>query len=205
MTTELTDKEKQEAINKEITIAYDKMYKDFLRIASFNSKQFEDLLPFTISEFLTKKSLDYQYKVVVIDKKLVNYIGRSMSLHLRSSTSCFWTKYRRESYNSRGTYISEVEEAQKYGFDKIVDYDNKAEEISPEECLDAALNKLNFYYKTLVTEYYFNNMTIRDIRNKYGITSNSIRKDIKHGLSLLQEHCKNWVSKSSKLTKSSKL
>lgn len=192
----MTDQEKQEAINKEITIAYPKMYKDFLQITSFNCKQFEDLLPFAISEFLTKKSLDYQYKVAVLDKKLVNYIGRSMSLNLRSNTSMFWNKYRKETYNSRGTYISEMEEAQNYGLVYTSDFDEGVESISPEECAYAAFNKLNFYYRTLVEEHYINNMTIKAIRDKYGITSNSIRKDLKHGITLIQKHCKHWVPKS---------
>ena len=67
----LTDDEKRALVDREITLAYPKMYKDFLRITGYNNEQWEDLLPFCISEFLTKKPIDYQYQVSVIDKKLL--------------------------------------------------------------------------------------------------------------------------------------
>ena len=192
---DLTDNEKIEYINKEITRCYPKMLADSLRITSYNSKQFEDLLPFVISEFLTKKPIDYQYKVCCIDKKLANYIGRSMSLNLRSSTSTFWNKYRKEAYNSRGTYIIEYDEFGTYDWDEIVDPDKRIEDMSPGECLFAAIDNLDFYFKALITDYYLNDLTLVEINNKYKIPINSVRKDLKQGVKLIQQHCTHWVPK----------
>jgi hypothetical protein len=192
---ELTEQEKKQAIDREITKCYPKMLADSLRITSYNHKQFEDLLPFVISEFITKKPIDYQYKVCCVDKKLLNYIGRSLSLNLRSSTSTFWNKYRKEAYNSRGTYIVEYDEFGTYNWDEIVDPDKRIEDMSPGECLFAAIDNLDFYFKALITEYYLNNLTLIEINEKYKIPINAIRKDLKQGVKLIQQHCTHWVPK----------
>jgi len=194
----LTDNEKREYINKEITRSYPKMYADSLRITSYNNILFEDLLPFVLSEFLTKKDINYQYKVCCIDKKLANYIGRSMSLNLRSSTSTFWNKYRKESYNSRGTYIVEIDEFGKHPLDFIPEPDKRVEDMSPRECLYAAIDNLDFYFKTLISEYYINDLTLTEINEKYKIPINAIRKDLKQGVKLIQQHCSGWVPKNLK-------
>ena len=164
---ELTDNEKREYINKEITRCYPKMYADSLRITSYNHVLFEDLLPFVLSEFLTKKPINYQYKVCCIDRKLLNYIGRSMSLNLRSSTSTYWNKYRKEAYNSRGTYLVEYDEFNSYQWEDVIEPDKRVEDMSPRECLYAAIDNLNFYFKALITEYYIHDLTLVEINEKY--------------------------------------
>jgi len=194
----LTDNEKQECINKEITRSYPKMYADSLRITSYNNVLFQDLFPCVLSEFLTKKPIDYQYKVCCVDKKLANYIGRSMSLNLRSSTSTYWNKYRKEAYNSRGTYIVEIDEFGKHPLDFIPEPDKRVEDMSPRECLYAAIDNLDFYFKTLISEYYINDLTLTEINEKYKIPINAIRKDLKQGVKLIQQHCSGWVPKNLK-------
>ena len=195
---DLTIEEKKQAIDKEVTKCYPKMYADSLRITSYNHKQFEDLLPHVLSEFLTKKDIDYQYKVAVIDKKLPNYIGRSLSLNLRSSTSTFWNKYRKEAYNSRGSYLVEYDGFNDYEWDEIVDPDKRIEDMSPGECLYAAIDNLDFYFKALITEYHLNDLTLVEINEKFKIPINSIRKDLKQGVKLIQQHCSGWVPKNLK-------
>jgi hypothetical protein len=196
---ELTSSEKQDLINREITRCYPKMLADSLRITSYNHKQFEDLLPFVISEFLTKKPIDYQYKVCCLDRKLLNYIGRSMSLNLRSSTSTYWNKYRKEAYNSRGSYLVEYDGFKDYEWDEIIDPDKQLEDMSPGECLHAAIDKLDFYFKALIMDYYLHDLTLKEMNEKYGIPLNSLRKDIKKGIKLIQQHCTHWVPKNLKL------
>ncbi len=191
----LTEKEKRELVNRAITQAYPKMYKDFKRITSYNSDQYEDLLAFCISEFLTKKPLDYQYKLCCLDKKLPNYMGRAMSLNIKSSTSPFWNHYRKNGYNSRGVYLVEYDEFQVYEWDEIVDPDQDLKDVSPFECMHIAIEQLDFYHKALITDYYFLNLNYKQIREKYGITLSSIRKDIQVGVKLIQEKCKHFVPK----------
>lgn len=191
----LTEQEKKESVNKAITQAYPKMEKDLKRITSYNHEMWEDLLQFCLSEFLSKKSLDYQYKVCVIDKKIINYMGRSMSLNLRSNTSPFWHQYRKNGYNSRGVYLAEYDEFQTYDWEEPIDPDQKIEELNPLECVMHALEHLDFYHKALLDDYYLKDMTYKEIRKKYGIPLHHIRWDIEKGVKLLQEHCKHFMPK----------
>jgi hypothetical protein len=197
ITIMLTEQEKREEINRCVTRCYPKMVADFRRITTYNHIIWEDLLPFVIAEFLTKKSIDYQYKLCCIDNKLVNYIGRSMSLNIRSSTSPFWSKYRKNGYNSRGVYLAEID-INIYEWDEVVDHDQKPEDISAHECLNIAIDQLDFYHKQLIYDYYIMGLTYQQIREKYGITISSIRKDVKNGVKLIQAKCSSFVPKNLK-------
>lgn len=191
----LTEQEKKTLIDRAITQAYPKMYKDFIRITSYNREHYEDLLLFCLSEFLTKKSIDYQYKVAVTDGKLANYMGRSMSMNLKSSTSPFWQNYRKSAYNSRGAYLVEYEEYGQHDLPEIQDPDMELKDMNPRECMMWALEQINFYHRALLEEYYLNDKTYKDIREKYGIPLQHIRKDLEAGVKLLQEHCKHFIPK----------
>lgn len=187
---ELTDSEKWDMINIQITKDYPKMVADANRITSYNKVQFEDLLPFCITELLTKKPLDYLYQLIVLDKKLPNYMGKSMSLNIRSSTSPYWIKYRREGYNSRGGYLADTkDEFNKKNFDEI----RLDTEFEAGECALKALEALDFYHNTLLTEHFMNNMTFVAIRKKYGISIAHIRKDIAAGVKLIQQKCNQLI------------
>jgi DNA-directed RNA polymerase specialized sigma24 family protein len=70
--------------------------------------------------------------------------------------------------------------------------------MSPGECLYAAIDNLDFYFKALITEYYLNDLTLVEINEKFKIPINSIRKDLKQGVKLIQQHCSGWVPKNLK-------
>jgi hypothetical protein len=195
ITIMLTEQEKREEINRCVTRCYPKMVADFRRITTYNKNLWEDLLPFVISEFLTKKPLEYQYKVAILDNKLVNWIGRSMALNLKSTSSPFWNHYRKSGYNSRGVYLVEYDEFSAYEWDEVVDPDQDLKDVSPVECMHIAIEELDFYHKALITDYYILNLNYKQIREKYGITLSSIRKDIQVGVKLIQEKCKHFVPK----------
>jgi hypothetical protein len=191
----LTEQEKKELVNRAITQAYPKMEKDLKRITSYNHELWEDLLQFCLSEFLTKKPLDYQYKVCVTDNKITNYMGRSMSLNLRSNSSPFWHQYRKNGYNSRGVYLVEYENFETYDWEEPIDLDMELKNMNPLECVHWALEQVDFYHRALLDDYYLKDMTYKEIRNKYGIPLHHVRKDIEKGVSLLQEHCKHFTLK----------
>jgi len=185
--TELTDNEKRDMINIAITKAYPKMLQDYKRISGYNSQQFEELLPFCLEQFLTKKSLDYQFKVCCIDNAILNYMGRSMSLNLKSSSSPYWNKIRKQSYNYRGVYLAETEDAYvKREYDVINDPGDQDEYV----CMMHQLSKLNFYYQPLVTDYYLNGMTFKEMYEKYGIPVRHLKIAIEEGLEIIRIECK---------------
>ena len=188
-----------EQIRKEIAAVMNKEYHRYVRnskiVAGSNYDMYgQDLLSFCISEFLTKKPLPYQYQVVVTDKKFENYLAKSMSLNIRSSTSPYWSKMRKESYISRVTYLADNELFQKGDYDEISDFDTPAQYYNPTECMMEALDKLDFYYKELITQYFLNKLTFAQMNKKYGITLNSLHKDMKKAIKKIQQHCKHFIT-----------
>ena len=182
----LTEDEMRDMINREITLAYPKMCKDEKRITSYNYHLYSDLLSFCIEQFLSKKPLEYQFQVCCINRKVLNYMGRSMSLNLRSSTSPYWSHIRRDSYNYRGLYLAETDKSYVNG-----DYD----EISVNEdddygCMLIQLEKLDFYHKPLIIDYYLKNMTYEQLNKKYGIALRHLRQAINEGLEIIRTECR---------------
>ena len=186
---DLTESEMRDLINREITLAYPKMCKDEKQITSYNYHLYSDLLSFVLSEFLSKKSIEYQYKVCCIDKKVLNYIGRSMSLNLRSSTSPYWSHIRRDSYNYRGVYLAETDKAYING-----DYDVIQEhEMDNHSCMLQALEQLDFYHKPILTDYYLNGLNYSQLNKKYGIALRHLKTAIDTGISIIRQQCKQFI------------
>jgi hypothetical protein len=189
MMNEFTQDEMRDMINIAITKAYPKLLKDEKRITSYNYHLYSDLLSFCMEQFLTKKSIDYQYKVCVTDDKILNYMGRSMSLNLRSSTSPYWSNIRSQSYNYRGVYLAETDKDYVNGkFDEI-----KLIESDSYDCMLTALDKLDFYHKPLITDFYLNGMSYVKMNKKYGISLDHLRKAIDNGLELIRQHCNKFL------------
>ena len=190
----LTEDEMREMVNIKITQVYPKLYKDFRRITSYNHQQFEDLLLFCLHEFLTKKPVSYQYKVSVIDDALPNYMGKSMSLNLRSSSSPYWHQYRQEGYNSRGAYLAETGTKLVQGeYDEIQDMLSPATEVDPFECMLMAIQKLDFYHQPLLTDYYLKGMTYKQMNQKYGISLRHLKMAVEEAIKQVQQHCKHFI------------
>ena len=187
---ELTQEDKTREINETIKRVYPKMIADFNRITTYNRKQYEDLLPFCLAELLGKKSIDYQYQLICVDKKLANYIGRSMSLNIRSNTSPFWQHYRRETYVSRGVYLTDNEDLGEYQSD---DFDLPIEKQNPRECMHYAIEHMDFYHKAIITDYYLNDMTYNELHDKYGITLASLKKAVNTAIKLIQKNYNQFI------------
>ena len=192
----MTDSEKRKLINEKITQYYPKMYRDSMQISGANFEKYgNDLLAYCLEDFLCNKDIEYQYKVAVEDDKLVNYIGRSMSLQIKSSTSPFWFKYRKEGYSSRGIYLiedgrEEIDPLIEIGADEIDDeFDSPAYIKNNLDCLRYALENIHWYDKILIEQYYIKGMTFRDMHKKYNISLNSLKKDINSALNKIRKIC----------------
>ena len=183
---------KQE-VNKKIEEHWDKMVADSKQVAGYNYDKYgEDLLMFTLSEFLNKKPIEYQYKVAVTDNKLPNYIGRAMSLQIRSSTSMFWRYYRKGAYNSRGVYEAEhVENEDLYDSDYLMSPDK---EKSAYDCMMWVMkNELDWYEKVIIEEIYLNKTPKKVFREKYGLPNNSFNKDLKKTITKFRKLCSQFT------------
>ena len=192
----MTDSEKREQINAKVALWYPKMVKDSKQIAGANFDKYgEDLLAHCLEDFLVNKSIDYQYKVAIKDNKLVNYIGYSMGIAIKSSSSPFWFKYRKEAYNSRGIYLiedgrEEIDPLIEIGADEIDDeFDSPAYIKNNLDCLRYALENIHWYDKILIEQYYIKGMTFRDMHKKYNISLNSLKKDINSALNKIRKIC----------------
>jgi len=194
---DLTDNEKRDLVNREVTLAYSKMLQDEKRITSYNYKYFSDLLSFCLEQFLTKKTLDYQYKVAVVDKALLNYMGKSMALNLKSKSSPYWNQVRKASYNFRGVYEAEYENSTyktvNFDLEELDDnFDLPIHQSDPVECISHAVENLDFYHKAIMLDYYFNNMTYNEMNKKYNITLISLKKAVDQGKQLIKEQCQHF-------------
>lgn len=188
--------EMREQINAKVTQWYPKMVKDSMQIAGTNYEQYgEDLLAWVLEDFLVNKSLEYQYKVAVEDNKLPNYIGYSMAIAIKSSSSPFWFKYRKDMYNNRGLYLAETGEEEmvpiaEIGIDEIDEEFDSPEYIKNElDCVRYALTQIHWYDAHLLNDYFINNMTYASMHKKYNISLNSLKKDINKALTNIKKIC----------------
>ena len=191
----MTDSEKREQINAKVALWYQKMYRDSKQISGTNFEKYgNDLLAYCLEDFLCNKDLEYQYKVSCIDDKLPNYMGRSMALQIKSSTSPFWFKYRKEGYNSRGIYLvedgrEEIDPLIEIGEEMDVEFDSPYYVKNDLDCLRYALTQIHWYDKILIEEYYLKGMTYASLHKKYNITINSLKKDINKALTNIKKLC----------------
>jgi hypothetical protein len=191
----MSEEEMRKEINAKVVLWYPKMVKDSKQIAGANFEKYgNDLLAFVLEDFLCNKDLEYQYKVAVQDNKLVNYIGYSMGLQIKSSSSPFWFRYRKEGYNSRGIYLAEdgsveIDPSVEIGEEMDDEFDSPYYIKNNLDCVRYALEQLHWYDKILIEEYYIKGVTFRDMHKKYNISLNSLKKDIDSALTKIRKIC----------------
>ena len=58
------------------------------------------------------------------------------------------------------------------------------------QCFQDAMGKLDFYDKALIDKYFYDDWTLQQIYEYYGISKRHIIKDINRTLQQIREHCK---------------
>ena len=191
----MSEEEMRKEINAKVTQWYAKMYKDSMQISGTNFEKYgEDLLAYCLEDFLCNKDLEYQYKISCIDEKLPNYMGRSMALQIKSSSSPFWFKYRKEGYNSRGIYLvedgkEELDPLIEMGEEMDVEFDSPAYVKNDLDCVRYALEQLHWYDSHLINDYFIKGLTYQNMHVKYNISLNSLKKDINKALVKIKNIC----------------
>lgn len=191
----MTEEEMKKQINAKVTQWYAKMYKDSMQISGANFEKYgNDLLAYCLEDFLCNKDIEYQYKVAVQDNKLPNYIGYSMSLQIKSSSSPFWFRYRKEGYNSRGIYLAEdgsveIDPSVEIGEEMDDEFDSPYYIKNDLDCVRYALEQLHWYDSHLINDYFIKGLTYQDMHVKYNISLNSLKKDINKALAKIKNIC----------------
>jgi hypothetical protein len=195
----MTEEEMREQINAKVTQYYPKMVRDSQQIAGTNFEKYgQDLLAYVLEDFLVNKDLEYQYKVAVIDDKLVNWVGYSMALQIKSSTSPFWFRYRKSMYNNRGIYLAEdgteeIDPTIDIYLDEIDEYFDTPFYFKNElDCVRYALTQIHWYHGRLIQDHFIDGLTYGAMHKKYKISLNSLKKDIDKALIELRKICSHF-------------
>ena len=179
----MTEIQKKAAVTKHIGELYPQLRINCKKVcgAGFNLWG-ENLLSHIITEFLSI-NLDKQYKILVEDKAGENYITRSMAISLKSSTSTFYRKHRRDSQSYR-------EILPDWKYPSLVETDEEINTSVIKDCLKHHVeNTLEFYDKYLIQEHYYGGVNLSVISENTGIQPYRITRDIKKALKKLKKLC----------------
>ena len=113
--------------------------------------------------------------------QIEHFITRCVNIQYKSSTSPYHRKHRKQQQ-------TEVMYLEWQHLDIPIDV-NEEENVC-EECIMRELNNLHFYYRTLIQDKYLKGMTYAELHRYYGISKNSLLKDVKIGLEILKQKCK---------------
>ena len=146
-----------------------------------------DLLPLCIEMFLMK-DIEIQLKVID-DGKLENYITFMMGLQLKSSSSRFYSVYRKENYNYREILPNYA--YTKEGKDFAGPFED--EEDPTITCLKDLIAKLNPYEKMIVNERIIGKEKFSILSRRYNITYSTMKKDAEILKAKLKAKCRHLI------------
>lgn len=136
-----------------------------------------DILQECILSFL---QMPQERQLGILSKnKVENFITTCVNIQFKSSTSPYHRKYRKQA-------MMEVEFLDWKELDTFVDSGNEEECL---ECIMKELDSLHYYYRTLITDKFIKGMTYSELHQYYGISKNSLLKDIHSGLQMLKLKC----------------
>lgn len=173
-------------LDREINKWFNKNYKSLISQVKNNiakdgmSMYAEELLSHVI--LWTLERSDEMKEQMLRDNKLENYILRTCSLQLRSSTSPFYREARRFKMSARSG-VSEIDDIEDEGITSL--------ESNPQyNCMMREIPKLHWYYQKLIEEKWMNGLTYQQMRIKYGITLSSLKDDFVIIYNILRQKCK---------------
>ena len=119
------------------------------------------------------------------DKKLKYYVLRGAGIQLRSSTSPFYRIHRKERYQSREMGLPESDSNI---FETGEVYEEYEENLY--QCFHQELENLHWYLKVMVTHYFIDQWSIKQIYQHYNIPKKHVINDINRALDVIREKCK---------------
>jgi len=125
------------------------------------------------------------------NNKLKWYILSGCGLQLRSSTSPFYRVHRKNKMSSRENYSSGDDHEFTFsgGLGILEQVYEPYEEDELYNCMLREIENLHWYYRTLIQDKWIEEMTLNQMKDKYGITLTSLSKDLKIAYALIKEKC----------------
>jgi len=138
-----------------------------------------DILHECVSSFLQQPKEKQQQ--ICDNGKIEHFITSCVNIQWKSSTSPYHRKHRRQ----QQTEVVYVEW-------QHLDIPTEENDLEGEcmDCIMRELDNLHFYYRTLIQDKYLKGMTYAELHSYYGISKNSLLKDVKQGLEMLKSKCK---------------
>jgi len=182
---------KEEKINKFVAENYDRLLSEVSKnIAKGKMTEYrEDLLHHILLDLY--KMDDAKIDQLLDDKKMFWYVLSGCGLQLRSSTSPFYRVHRRNKMSARENYSGgEDHEFNFTGGMGILEQVYEPYEGDPlYTCMMEEIESLHFYYRILLEDKWFKQMTLQQMREKYNITLSSLSKDLKIAYAIIREKC----------------
>lgn len=118
--------------------------------------------------------------------KLKWYVLTGAGMQLRSSTSPFYQRIRKHKMSARENGLA--------GSDaNIFERIDDTEELSTEcyyICMQREIERLHWYNKTLLQEYWIQGLHLEDLHQKYKISKAHLTKDLNSTILTIREACK---------------
>jgi len=154
------------------------------KIAVDGMKEYaDDLLSVCTESFLTKTPAQKQQ--MLDDDKIENYILYCCGFQIRSGNSPFYNQFRKHKMRSRSGMV----EFENTPFTP----DQQIEDTELYQCYKQTRSELHWYYNKLLSMKWDDDLTYKQIREKTGITLNSIQKDISLAYNIIRERCQHCI------------
>ena len=179
-----------EKIGKWIEANYEWVRKQInTNIAKGKMKQYQDDLiqEMMLSLYNIKED---KFNQMVIDDKLRWWMLTGAGMALRSSTSPFYLKIRKHKMFAREMGLPNS--------DKNIFETGNHYEVYEEvyyQCYRDEFEKLHWYNKKLVNEYWFKNKNVQQIHEKYNISKAHITRDLNKAILTIRKACENCNNK----------
>jgi len=185
----MTQQQKREIVTAEIGKLHPQLVINSHKTCGAGTDKWaEDLLAMCIDMFL-EKDTDYIWKVYQ-DGKLEHFITFMMSFQLKSSSSRFYHRYRKESERSRDLLPNYELRQDRVAFNNAFE----DEESEMYTCMKAQIDKLNVYEKMIVNEMMIDGNNYKSTSEKYNINYYTLKKDYKRLQTQIKYACKHLRS-----------
>ena len=182
-----TNKQMKKEIDDQLTVIYPQLLINAQKVCTYNFPQWGvDLIQHVIEYFL-KLKLEKQYFIITSPSvkvtALERYLTSAMSLAVRSSTSPFYTQFRKHMESHR-VIFPDYDYSSQIG---AVDPDEEDYWADMIERVPGIIKDLHFYDKYLIQKHYIEGMTVSELSEITQITCYRLSRDIKLALLNLKE------------------